>query len=368
MSSRIVSIISLLLCIFLVIFYRPAMAAARNGFELWATSVMPALFPFMVCTAIIQRLGCFCQFRSRRSKSRFLQSFARVLPLFSMCCISGAPSGARLSALYFGEACHDRSASTALCASCNMVSPMFIAGTLCASMLDSADLILPICIAHYISAFVLLILTLLRHTDAVLSASASIAQKHDAKPSIPSLISQSIFESFSAVIGICGAIVFFMVLASLLSSSGIFDSVSCSAFGRSAADFMRMFTAGVLEMTNGCSLIKVLRISPALSAAFAAATISFGGICIFMQSLSFIKLSPKKYFGMKALQAVIAFASAYFLTPLFISGNITAMAGTKSELVLQNVVSSGVMFVASVLAVTVTALLTVAISRRSSQA
>lgn len=143
-----------------------------------------------------------------RSKSRFLQSFARVLPLFSMCCISGAPSGARLSALYFGEACHDRSASTALCASCNMVSPMFIAGTLCASMLDSADLILPICIAHYISAFVLLILTLLRHTDAILSASASIAQKHDAKPSIPSLISQSIFESFSAVIGICGAIVF----------------------------------------------------------------------------------------------------------------------------------------------------------------
>ena len=86
-----------------------------------------------------------------------------------------------------------------------------------------------------------------------------------------------------------------------------------------------------------------------------------------MQSLSFIKLSPKKYFGMKVLQAVIAFASAYFLTPFFVSGDVTAMAGTKSELVLQNAVSSGVMFVASVLAVTVTALLTVAISRRSSQ-
>ena len=56
MSSRIVSIISLLLCIFLVIFYRPAMAAARNGFELWATSVMPALFPFTSIASVLHVL------------------------------------------------------------------------------------------------------------------------------------------------------------------------------------------------------------------------------------------------------------------------------------------------------------------------
>ena len=79
MSSRIVSIISLLLCIFLVIFYRPAMAAARNGFELWATSVMPALFPFMVCTAIIQRLGCFGQGLEKQVSSKFRTSIASVL-------------------------------------------------------------------------------------------------------------------------------------------------------------------------------------------------------------------------------------------------------------------------------------------------
>lgn len=71
MGTRIIAIIALLLCLLLVCFYRPAMLAARDGFDLWLEVVMPALFPFMVCTSILQRSGTFNLNSNKRSKAGF---------------------------------------------------------------------------------------------------------------------------------------------------------------------------------------------------------------------------------------------------------------------------------------------------------
>ncbi len=352
MGTRIIAIIALILCLLLVCFYRPAMLAARDGFDLWLEVVMPALFPFMVCTSILQRSGTFNLNKNKRSKGRFS---GPAVPLLLTCCISGAPSGARLSGMLMESGALCQRDAMRLSAICNLASPMFITGSLCTSMLGVPSLAVPICIAHYGSAFLTLLLSGLKNPyNGECNPKASNPHQTNCQKG-PAVIASGIGDGVSAMLNICGTIIFFMVLICILRESGALDLISTvfswlfSAVGLHSG-LAEPFVVGLFEMTNGCRLLSGIAGPAHMIASVAAFMITFGGACVYIQSMSFIQLKTGQFFLLKLIQAVIAAVIAYLVTPLFISASVAA-SGTADDGLLINAAATGLAIASSLLGI-----------------
>lgn len=351
MGTRIIAIIALLLCLLLVCFYRPAMLAARDGFDLWLEVVMPALFPFMVCTSILQRSGTFNLNSNKRSKGRFS---GPAVPLLLTCCISGAPSGARLSGMLMESGALCQGDAMRLSAICNLASPMFITGSLCTSMLGVPSLAIPICIAHYGSAFLTLLLSGLKspyngECKPKPSNPCQTCQKG------PAVVASGIGDGISAMLNICGTIIFFMVLICILRESGALNLINAafswlfSAIGLDSG-LAEPFVVGLFEMTNGCRLLTGIAAPAHMIASIAAFVITFGGACVYIQSMSFIQLKTGQFFLFKLIQAILAAVIAYLVTPLFISTSVTASGRTDDRLLI-NAAATGLAIASSLLGI-----------------
>ena len=352
MGTRLIAIIALLLCLLLVCFYRPAMLAARDGFDLWLEVVMPALFPFMVCTSILQRSGTFNLNKKKRSKGKLS---GPAVPLLLTCCISGAPSGARLSGMLMESGALCQSDAMRLSAICNLASPMFITGSLCTSILGVPSLAIPICIAHYGSAFVTLLLSSLKSPYNGECKPKASDDPYQTCQKGPAVIASGIGDGVSAMLNICGTIIFFMVLICILRESGALDLISSvfswlfSAIGLNSG-LAEPFVVGLFEMTNGCRLLSGITAPAHMIASVAAFVITFGGTCVYIQSMSFIQLKAGQFFLFKLIQAVLAAAIAYFITPLFISASVTA-SGTADGRLIINAAATGLAIASSLLGI-----------------
>ena len=92
----------------LALYPEPAMEAVRSACLVWARSVMPALFPYMV----------FSQLLCARVQAAWLT------PVLAM--LGGSPAGARLLA----QKGYPAPRAQSLAALCTTVSPLFILGAL----------------------------------------------------------------------------------------------------------------------------------------------------------------------------------------------------------------------------------------------
>lgn len=307
-------IISIFLYVILLIFFKDSMAAAQSGFLLWLNSVMPALFPFMVCTYVMQSSGIISYIAERLfSAKKLITRFLLLLFVFTLCSISGAPSGARIFGAMFNKTSINKRHLSMLIASCNQFSPMFIAGTLCLSFLNTPELSVPIMIAHYGSALPILLVLAIQIKNRSISLTFDIAQK---SPFLD-VLSKGISDSLFAILKVGAAIVFFMVLQTALVRLSVIDFIAkpLTMLGIDNTHAHALIT-GAIELTNGSALLSGQKATD-MTAACAAFMLSFGGACIFMQSLLFCKVSPFTYFGTKAVQAGVAYLICRLVTPIF---------------------------------------------------
>ncbi|MBO4563670.1 MAG: hypothetical protein J5772_08675 [Clostridia bacterium] len=118
-----------------------------------------------------------------------------------------------------------------------------------------------------------------------------------------------------------GTVVFFRVFYSVVIAAGVFGCMPNAAQG--------VFT-GMFEMTNGIELL--CRTPSRLCLSLCAALLSFGGVCIFIQSkMLFEELSAKEYFTAKLILAFLSGALFYLFYPLLPVSEPT-MAGLNETL------------------------------------
>lgn len=276
MKKTMVYLSCMFTCCLLFIHSPSAVSAGIQGFYIWRDALLPALLPFFVCAYVMQNLG--------------LPSKAERGALIALSLISGAPSGARLL-----SAQGDPDSRTA--ALLNTVSPMFIYASFCGGMLGAPGLALPILLAQFIATIIMLLIFPPK-------LGGSSVKRIDESPL--RLIGEGITKGMAAMLNICGALVFFMALMAVIRTviplpNGIAGAV----------------ISGMLEMTGGCAELAELSLSPRITAAVSAFLFSFGGVCIFAQSLTFCRLSAKVYFSTKLTQGGIAALTAWLITPLF---------------------------------------------------
>ncbi|MBQ7036079.1 MAG: hypothetical protein IJN74_01135 [Clostridia bacterium] len=279
--------------------------AAREALSLCAHTLIPSLFPFMVCANVLLSLGVAEKTgRLFSSLTRKLfrvdgQGAAAVILGF----ISGYPAGAVVSAGLYRKGAISKSEAERLLGFTNNAGPLFILGAV-GSMLyksQAAGIVL------YISVVLASLLTGVCMRFYASSDFYAPKQKRNQK-------NDPMGDAVSTILTLSGYVVFFAVMLAFLEKGGVL-SVLCRMFrsfgmGNETASLLSM---GIFEISTAAK--KATGALPAM-----AALLSFGGLSVLMQTAAVVKkagLSLKPYILGKAISSVFAAAVCNLILKFF---------------------------------------------------
>lgn len=285
-----------------IIFPERYVACCLEGFVLWAECVLPSLFPFIVVSLIFIKTGLADKASlplKRVTRVLNLPQSAAVCFILSIC--SGYPAGSRLVAEFYENGALTRSDCDKLAPLCSTSGPLFIIGSVGFKMFGDKLLGLKIFVAH---AFAVIIFSLIY---------CRFCKKTQYVP--PKSVKSSgniLYDSFyGAVISVAvagGFIAFFYVVAQAMQDFFIIMPLK---------NFLSLFmdegaasavSLGIAEVTTGCKFLA--QSNSAIKGASAGFMITFGGVSILMQQLSYLTktgVKPAKFILLKFLQAMLCF-------------------------------------------------------------
>lgn len=271
-----------------------------NGLMLWLTAIVPTALPLLVVLSLMVRSPAFL------SLTRRLSPFAEKL--FR---IPGAGAGAMLLSLLSGYPAGAR--TVAELASEGRLQKGDVFDTACLASTSGPAFCLGAAAAMFGSPAAGMVL-FGSHLLAVWSAGFLLPRltRHKANPAPPPLpkarepFSALLFSAVQAVLSVGALIALFFCIKEMLFSL----LPPLSGYGEG-------ILSGLLEVTAGVSALANLK-TP-LSLALAAAEVSFGGLCVNAQQLSFltgtgVKMLP--FLLVKCAHGLLAFAFCYPLALL----------------------------------------------------
>ena len=292
-------VIALFFTALLIPFSAAASQGASDGLSLFIGSVFPVLFPFFVCSRFLFAQGFLAKLALKKGAFVILFSF-----FISLVC--GIPSAALIYDELSRSGVLGRKRASVLCAVQTLSCPVFITVSV-ASWLPRGSRLLPLlAISHYAPALIASVLLCLFGKD------------HTSRRDIPAPLtnaeaagafSKALSEAVSAIFRVGGTIVFFRVIYSVFEAAGLLGAVG-SPMGKALI--------GVFELTNGAQFLAA---EPTrLNASLLAGLMSFGGICIFIQTKMFFEhLDTRPYLFAKLVLGAASGMLAYLLCPAFIS-------------------------------------------------
>lgn len=351
MKKRIVFFACMILCGLLIAFHQEAAEAARQGFLLWRDSVLPALLPFFVCTALMQRVGALRP--------------DEPAALFALAFLSGAPSGARLCGQLRAEG--DSSDLTYAAASLNALSPVFVCGAFASGMLHAPSTAIAL-----ITAQLLAMLACFAIAWKELPPKGRHSVPSEDSTPVAILFVGCIRDAVFSLLSICGTIVFFSVLVQMLKITGLLFLLSYPLrffivlLGGEGVSAEAIF-ASLLEVASGSSLLAQCGLSLRLTVTVSAFSFSFCGLCIAAQSMLFYPVRLGKYLIVKLVQGTVSAIVAYLLFPLCFRGAESVSALPEQGEFLANTLSAGVVFAVSLASMGVVMLLCLAKRKKANR-
>ncbi|MDF2945854.1 MAG: sporulation integral rane protein YlbJ [Bacillales bacterium] len=315
----------ILICIAIAMIYytSESLESAKVGFKLWAEVVFPSLLPFFIITdllisyGIINFLGYFLEPLAKRLFN--VNGVGGVV--FFLAIAAGFPSGAKMAVKLYENGEITKDEAERIAAFCNFSSPLFILGAVGVGMFSSYKIGILLMIIHYVSnALVGITLGIFskkikERNLASRSKKIKISElffntaKTNKKP-FGTQMGESVTNSIEILLSICGFLVLFAVLNTLLNSSGIVNYVAIvfeKLLNISPAIIQDMST-GLLEVTIG---VKAISISKTLSIfakiCIASMLLGFNGFSVHSQIASILNpagLSYKPFLYARILQAL----------------------------------------------------------------
>ena len=333
----------------LVIFSKSNLTAAKNGLTLWATCVVPSLFPFFVITNLLSHTKVVS------FTGKLLDKFMRPLfnvPgiggfVFVMGLISGYPVGAKVVSDFRQEGLVTKDEGERMLAFTNNSGPLFILSSVGISLFGDTTTGLLLLCTHVLAcitvgiilgkfskksdeAFRAKIIFSQRNSthfienslhnkttnrnNSVSNFSASKSQNVTFK-NLGEVLGSSINNSISTILMIGGFVVIFSVIISILNQTHALDFLSkffnpILAFLGFDLNFAKPLLSGILELTNGVNLISSIHIKAiSQNIVLCAFLLGFGGFSVLLQVFSIVAktdLSMKKYFIGKFMQGIFA--------------------------------------------------------------
>lgn len=273
-----------------------------QGFAMWAECVLPALFPFMCITLIFVKTGIA---EKAALPLKRVTGKLKLPPAAAACFIlsvfSGYPAGSRVVNEFYSSGAFDEKDSGKIAYLCSTSGPLFIIGSVGYKMFRSPLTGLKILIAHVFSVVVIsLIIALISKK----STNKTVSRPHKRG----NVLYDAFYGAVIAVTVAGGFIAFFYVVANFCADFRLFYPLE---------KFFNLFLdgqtssalcLGLVEATTGCRALA--EVGGKLQTAFAGFLITFGGLSIILQQLSYLLsagVKPLKFVGVKFLQGVACF-------------------------------------------------------------
>lgn len=263
---------------------RTATEGAKEGLELCVTTVIPSLFPFFVLSILLTGSLTGLQMKALRPLGRLCRIPYGSEALLLIGVLGGYPTGAQAVTKAYRDGQLERSDARRMLGFCSNAGPAFLFGIVASAFSNSAT-VWALWIIHIVSALavgVLLPGQSMRKT--VLAGHADV--------SLPGAMEQAV----KVMARVCGWIVLFRVIMAFLRRWFLW---MLSAAAQTAV-------AGLLELTIGCMNLPAVE-NDGLRFILCAALLSFGGVCVAMQTVSVTgELGTGMYFPGKVLQCVFS--------------------------------------------------------------
>lgn len=325
--------------IVLILFDAPkAILYTKDAMYLCCEMIVPTLFPFFVCSAILIYSGF----------SKWLSYIFRfcMKPLFNVSpsgaaafvlgIISGYPLGAVTAGELYKNSYISKTEAERLLAFCNNSGPLFILGSIGVAMYTEIKYGIILYLIHILSAITVgVIFRFYRYH----SYSAPKTYFNHNEDSAGNIFNIALDNSIKNILTICGAVIIFSMASRLLM-----DLIPLSPISDA-------FISGLLEFVTGSVKIFELDISIMQKLCLTAVIVGFAGLCVHIQVIAVIskyELSLVPYFIGKILHALLSgfYIYIYFsmnpITTAVFSPSIskTLVASSLSELVSAGILVS----------------------------
>lgn len=351
----------------LVVFSKSNLTAATNGLTLWATCVVPSLFPFFVITNLLSHTKVVS------FTGKLLDKLMR--PLFNvpgvggfafvMGLISGYPVGAKVVSDFRENGLVTKDEGERLLAFTNNSGPLFILSSVGIGLFGDTKTGLLLLCTHVLACITVGIILgkfskksddefrgIYRNCNSnlnnkseqfsVKNRTANLGKNSVTFKNLGEVLGNSINSSISTILMIGGFVVTFSVIISILNQTHTLDLLSkffnpILSFLGFDLSFAKPLLSGILELTNGVNLIANIHIKAiSQNVILCAFLLGFGGFSVLLQVFSIVAktdLSMKKYLIGKFLQGI--FAAIYTFLALkfipFINLDIVAASVSGSE-------------------------------------
>lgn len=309
------TILCLVFLFSLVVFSETNLNAAKFGLALWATSVVPSLFPFFVATELL------CNTNIIYIAGKYLKNIVRKVfnvpgegaIALIMGIISGYPTGAKVIVNLKEKDILSKEEAERLLAFTNNSGPLFILGTIGVSFLNNKRIGYILLITHILAC--LTVGYIFRNWKKDKLRVFNLCQTDSLKKNMSisefgEILGNSIKKSIGTILNIGGFVVIFSVIISILETSSFFDIILNFTNGVGLqGEMIVSMLKGILELTNGAKAVSLFGISN-FNIAILAFLIGFGGISVMLQVYSIIvkeNISIRPYIYGKLLQGILAF-------------------------------------------------------------
>lgn len=328
-KELVLPIILILFTCCLVIFSKTNLSAAKSGLVLWANSIVPSLFPFFVATELLSHTN-FTYYLGKLL-NRFMKPVFNVRGegafAFIMGIISGYPIGAKIAANFRENNVCSKEECERLLSFTNNSGPLFIIGSVGISMFGNSTIGFLLLFTHLLASitvgFIFRFWKYNVKSDMITTKYKLNSNDNITWSNLGGIIGSSISSSINTILLIGGFVVLFSVLISILQSSHLlYAFTNCIEplfdFLHIPVEFCSGFISGILELTNGLSIISSIPEKKlSINIIIASFLLGLGGISILLQVWSTIAktdLSIKPYILGKLLHACFsAFYTFLFL-------------------------------------------------------
>ena len=267
----------------LILDSRSAIAGAQEGIQLCIRTLIPSLFPFFVVC------GYFCQIFSKH-RLPFLTPILRLcrIPdgaasIFVIGMLGGYPVGAKAIADSHKKGQLQLKDAQRMLGFCNNAGPAFVFG------------IIGGLFHNKIIPWILMLILML---SAIITGWLLPGQINShVQTGLQSASFKEIFDSsIKAIASVCGWVILFRVVLTL----------SKRWFLWLLPDILQTVITGILELSNGCFALGNIS-NDGLRFILGAGILSFGGLCVFLQTMSVIgSMGLGLYFPGKIMQCLIS--------------------------------------------------------------
>ena len=277
----------------------------QEGIKLSLQTIIPALFPFIILSGIINSclLGQTIKFLLPLSRLCKIPKGAESLLMLGF--LGGYPVGAQAISQAYAQGSLTKNTAQRMLGFCNNAGPAFIFGMF--SVIFSRPIIL----------WVLWIIHILSGITVGLLLPGEELSDCKIKISEPMSVPKALQNAIKTTSIICGWVVIFRIIISFCDK-WLFWMLPVE---------MQVAFSGFLELSNGCVLLQKIQ-QEASRFLLASVFLAFGGICIGMQTKSVTEnLGCGFYFSGKILQTHFALLYSLILQP-FLYKNVSIITNT----------------------------------------